>query len=104
MGKLVPDLAAAIRAAENPKRLEDLYLPFKPKKRTKASDARDRGLEPLAFRVWTRDESLTDLAAAAQELVDPEKGVESVVEKVLEAGSRPHPWSEAIEGADGRGA
>ena len=82
-GKLIPDLAAAIRAAENPKRLEDLYLPFKPKKRTKASDARDRGLEPLAFRVWTRDEALTDLAAAAQEFVDPEKGVESV-EKVLE--------------------
>ena len=64
-GKLNPDLAAAIRAADNPKRLEDLYLPFKPKKRTKASDARDAGLEPLAFRIWTRDETLTDLAAAA---------------------------------------
>src|SRR5262245_14843330 len=82
-GKLNPDLAAAIRAADNAKRLEDLYLPFKPKKRTKASDARERGLEPLAFRVWTRDETLTDVNAAAQELVDPEKGVDSV-EKVLE--------------------
>ena len=82
-GKLTPDLAAAIRAADNPKRLEDLYLPFKPKKRTKASDARDRGLEPLAFRIWTRDETLTDLAAAAQEFVNAEKGIESV-EKVLE--------------------
>ena len=82
-GKLNPDLAAAIRAADNPKRLEDLYLPFKPKKRTKASDARERGLEPLALRIWTRDETLTDVAAAAQEFVDPEKGVDSV-EKVLE--------------------
>jgi protein Tex len=82
-GKLTPDLTAAIRAADNPKRLEDLYLPFKPKKRTKASEARDRGLEPLAFRVWTRDETLTDLSAAAQEFVSTEKGVESV-EKVLE--------------------
>src|SRR5947209_2452893 len=82
-GKLTPDLAAAIRAADNPKRLEDLYLPFKPKKRTKASDARDRGLEPLAFRVWTRDETLTDVNAAAQEFVNVEKGIESV-EKVLE--------------------
>ena len=82
-GKLTPDLTAAIRAADNPKRLEDLYLPFKPKKRTKASEARDRGLEPLAFRVWTRDETLTDLNAAAQEFVSAEKGVESV-EKVLE--------------------
>ncbi len=82
-GKLTPDLATAIRAADNPKRLEDLYLPFKPKKRTKAADARDRGLEPLAFRIWTRDETLTDLIAAAQELVNAEKGIDTV-EKVLE--------------------
>jgi len=82
-GKLSSDLTAAIRAADNPKRLEDLYLPFKPKKRTKASDARDRGLEPLAFRIWTRDDTLTDLPAAAQEYVNAEKGVESI-EKVLE--------------------
>ena len=72
-GKLSPDLATAIRAAEDPKRLEDLYLPFKPKKRTKASDARERGLEPLAFRIWTRDETLTDLNAAAQEFVERRK-------------------------------
>jgi uncharacterized protein len=82
-GKLSPELSAAIRAADNPKRLEDLYLPFKPKKRTKASDARERGLEPLAFRIWMRDDALTDLNAAALELVDTEKGVDSV-EKVLE--------------------
>ena len=82
-GKLTPDLAAAIRAADNPKRLEDLYLPFKPKKRSKASEARDKGLEPLAFRIWTRDETLTDLAAAAQEFLNAEKGLEST-EKVLE--------------------
>jgi formylglycine-generating enzyme required for sulfatase activity len=82
-GKLNPGLAAAIRAADNRKRLEDLYLPFKPKHRTKASEALDRGLELLALRVWNRDETLTDLAAAAQEFVNAEKGVESV-QKVLE--------------------
>jgi len=82
-GKLNVDLAAAIRAAENPKRLEDLYLPFKPKKRTKASDAREKGLEPLAVRVWNRDELLTDPIAAAQEYVSAEKGLETP-EKVLE--------------------
>ena len=92
-GKLTPDLTAAIRAADNPKRLEDLYLPFKPKKRTKASDARDRGLEPLAFQIWTRDEALVDLPAAAQQFINAEKGVDSV-EKVLE-GVR-HILSEAI--------
>ncbi|APW61110.1 Tex-like N-terminal domain-containing protein [Paludisphaera borealis] len=81
--KLDPELAAAIRAAESLKRLEDLYLPFKPKKRTKASEAREKGLEPLALRVWNRDETLTDLTAAAQEFIDAEKGLETA-EKVLE--------------------
>src|SRR5271165_4466554 len=92
-GKLNPELAAAIRSAENPKRLEDLYLPFKPKKRTKASDAREKGLEPLAVRVWNRDETLTDLSAAAQEFVNAEKGLETP-EKVLEGVG--HILSEAI--------
>ena len=82
-GKLSEELATAIRAADNPKRLEDLYLPFKPKKKTKASDARDKGLEPLALRIWNHDDTLTDLDAAAQEFVSPEKELEST-EKVLE--------------------
>ena len=82
-GKLSEELAAAIRAADNPKRLEDLYLPFKPKKKTKASDARERGLEPLALRIWNHDETLTDLQAAAAEFVNAEKEVETV-DKVLE--------------------
>jgi len=82
-GKLNDELAAAIRQADNPKRLEDLYLPFKPKKKTKASEARDKGLEPLALRIWNRDETLTDLNAAAQELLNPEKELDTV-EKVLE--------------------
>ena len=82
-GKLTDELAAAIRSADNPKRLEDLYLPFKPKKKTKASEARDKGFEPLALRIWSRDESLTDLNAAATEFLNPEKEVDTI-EKVLE--------------------
>ncbi len=82
-GKLSEELATQIRAADNPKNLEDLYLPYKPKKKTKASDARERGLEPLALRIWTRDETLTDLNAAALEFINAEKEVETV-EKVLE--------------------
>ncbi len=82
-GKLSEELASAIKAADNPKRLEDLYLPFKPKKKTKASDARDRGLEPLALRIWNHDDTLIDLNAAAQEFVNPEKEIETT-EKVLE--------------------
>ncbi len=92
-GKLTDDLAAAIRQADNPKRLEDLYLPFKPKKKTKASEARDKGLEPLALRIWNRDETLTDLTAAASEFLNPEKELDST-DKVLE-GVR-HILAEAI--------
>lgn len=82
-GKLTDELAVAIRSAENPKRLEDLYLPFKPKKRTKASEAREKGLEPLALRIWNRDETLLDLNTAAGEFINAEKEVDTV-EKVLE--------------------
>lgn len=82
-GKLTDDLATAIRSADNPKRLEDLYLPYKPKKRTKASEAREKGLEPLALRIWNRDETLTELTAAAGEFINAEKEVDTV-EKVLE--------------------
>ena len=47
-GKLTPELAAKIKAVLEKTELEDLYLPYKPKRRTKASIARDKGLEPLA--------------------------------------------------------
>ncbi len=88
-GKLMPDLAAAIRAADNPKRLEDLYLPFKPKKRTKASDARDRGLEPLAFRIWTRDEIADRPGRGRPGIRQRRKG--SRIGREGPGGCRPHP-------------
>lgn len=65
-GKLTPELAAAVSAAETLQALEDLYLPYRPKRRTRATMARERGLEPLAQlilqQVHTRD-SLDALAA-----------------------------------------
>jgi transcription accessory factor Tex-like protein len=51
-GKLTPELRASIEAALEKNELEDLYLPFKPKRRTKASVAREKGLEPLAQFLW----------------------------------------------------
>src|SRR5215467_4226907 len=51
-GKLTPELKAKIEAAMEKTELEDLYLPYKPKRRTKASIARDKGLEPLAQYLW----------------------------------------------------
>jgi uncharacterized protein len=72
-GKLTDDLRAAILSAESPKRLEDLYLPYKPKKRTLATTARERGLEPLALAIWNRDEAVANLAELLPTLVAPEK-------------------------------
>src|SRR6059058_2888681 len=64
-GKLTPELKAKIEAALEKTELEDLYLPYKPKRRTKASIAREKGLEPLAQWLWdqTGDTSLQQLAA-----------------------------------------
>ncbi|MFM9610243.1 Tex family protein [Streptomyces niveiscabiei] len=72
-GKLTDELAARIRGAETKARLEDIYLPFKPKRRTKAQIAREAGLEPLAEGLLG-DPSVDPLAAAAA-FVDAGKGV-----------------------------
>ena len=56
-GKLTPDLEAAIRAAETLQTVEDLYLPYKPKRRTRATVARQRGLEPLADLLLAQKET-----------------------------------------------
>jgi uncharacterized protein len=75
-GKLTPELAAAIGEAETKARLEDLYLPFKPKRRTRAQIAREAGLAPLAEALLD-DPSLVPEAAAAP-YVDAERGVADV--------------------------
>jgi uncharacterized protein len=72
-GKMTPELAAAIEAADTKARLEDLYLPYKPKRRTKAQIAREAGLEPLALALLN-DPTLVPEAAAAP-YVDADKGV-----------------------------
>jgi len=72
-GKLTDALAGQISAAETKARLEDIYLPFKPKRRTKAQIAREAGLEPLAD-LLIRDPN-RDPATAAAGFVDAERGV-----------------------------
>ncbi|MCF3174968.1 RNA-binding transcriptional accessory protein [Streptomyces sioyaensis] len=72
-GKLDAALEAQIRGADSKARLEDIYLPFKPKRRTKAQIAREAGLEPLADRLLA-DPSVEPSAAAAS-FVDADKGV-----------------------------
>ena len=72
-GKLDDALEAAIRAADSKSRLEDIYLPFKPKRRTKAQIAKEAGLEPLADLLLTRAEN--DPSVAAMSFINPDKAV-----------------------------
>ncbi len=75
-GKMTDALAAALAAADSKQALEDLYLPYKPKRRTRAQIAREAGLEPLALALLA-DPSLDPQAAAAA-YVDADKGVADV--------------------------
>jgi protein Tex len=75
-GKLTPPLEAEIRAAETKTALEDLYLPFRPKRRTKATIAREAGLQPLADLLLADPSVPPESRAAA--FVDPEQGVADV--------------------------
>lgn len=72
-GKLTPELRAAIVTADTKTRLEDLYRPYMPKRRTKAQIAREAGLEPLANALWS-DPALEPHASAVA-YIDAEKGV-----------------------------
>ncbi|MCD2189074.1 Tex family protein [Actinomycetospora soli] len=72
-GKLTDELHAQLLAAETKSRLEDVYLPYKPKRRTKAMIAREAGLEPLADGLL--GDPTVEPRAAAAAFVDPEKGV-----------------------------
>jgi protein Tex len=75
-GKLDAALEAAIMAADSKGRLEDIYLPFKPKRRTKAEIAKEAGLEPLSEKLLT--EPKNDPHVAARPFVDAEKGAADV--------------------------
>ena len=82
-GHLTDALKASVEAADTLSILEDIYLPYKPKRRTKATIAREKGLEPLAQTLW--EQSGADPFEAAAVFVVPEKGI--------------HTADEALEGA-----
>lgn len=75
-GKLTPELEASILEAATRTRVEDLYLPYRPKRRTKASIAREAGLEPLAMLLFNNPLAVPEREAAP--FVDAEKGVNDV--------------------------
>ncbi len=83
-GKLTPELIAAIHAASTLQEVEDLYLPYRPKRKTRASVAREKGLAPLAELILRQPELKGNIDAIleehAQSFLDAEKGVETSLE------------------------
>ncbi len=84
-GKMTDDLRADIEAAQTLARLEDIYRPFKQKRRTRATVARERGLEPLAKLIVSQAMRSGDLLSEAEKYIDEEKGVASAQEAVAGA-------------------
>ncbi len=100
-GKLTPALAARLRAVATKQGLEDLYLPYKPKRRTRAIIARERGLEPLADLIWSGAVDDADAYSRAAEFVSAEQDVSSVDDAL--AGARDILSERVAEDAELRG-
>ena len=76
-GKLTEELAAAIDNAQTLAEVEDLYRPYKQKRRTRATAAREKGLEPLAALLFAQERDCPRPEDAAADFIDPEQGVET---------------------------
>jgi uncharacterized protein len=75
--KMTDEISAALDAAETLTEIEDIYRPFRPKRRTRASVAKEKGLEPLALLIYAQDEKTTGVLKIAEQYIDEEKGVTS---------------------------
>ena len=97
-GKLTPELEAKILETTNKTELEDLYLPFKPKRETRASKAREAGLDPLARRLIDLAELEADLPAEAAKFLAPDRGYETPEQTLHGAADiLAEEWAENIE-------
>ena len=77
-GKLTPELIVQLRGAETISKLEDIYLPYKPKRRTRASIAREKGLEPLAIMLF--EQKKMNVEAEAELFISEEKDAKTIDE------------------------
>ena len=91
-GKLTEELSAAIDAAATLAEVEDLYRPYKPKRRTRATVAREKGLEPLAQLLYAQEKDGPAPEDAAGDYVDAGKGVESAEDALQGAGDIIAEW------------
>ncbi|MES2179903.1 MAG: Tex family protein [Gemmatimonadota bacterium] len=99
-GKMTPELSARLNAVTTKQALEDLYLPYKPKRRTRAIIARERGLEPLADAIWSGELADASALSAAAAYVNTEKEVPSAEDAL--AGARDILSERVAEDADTR--
>ena len=83
-GNLTDEISANIQKAATMTELEDIYRPFRPKRRTRASIAKEKGLEPLAELIFSQDDSV-DAMSCASDYIDAEKGVETVEDAIAGA-------------------
>jgi len=74
-GKLTDEISSALDACASMQEVDDIYRPFRPKRKTRASIAREKGLEPLAELIFSQDIMTGDIYEAARRFIDPEKGV-----------------------------
>ena len=79
-GKLTDELASAIDSAKTLAEVEDLYRPYKQKRRTRATAAKEKGLEPLAALLFAQERNCPQPEEAAWDYIDPEKGVETLTD------------------------
>ncbi|MEJ2722594.1 MAG: Tex-like N-terminal domain-containing protein, partial [bacterium] len=79
-GKLTPELRSAVEHAKTRTELEDLYLPYRPKRRTRATVAKEKGLGPLADRIWKQEDQTGDPFEIAADFVAADRGVGSADE------------------------
>ncbi|MCL2575992.1 MAG: RNA-binding transcriptional accessory protein [Defluviitaleaceae bacterium] len=84
MGEMTPEIAADLDKAMTLTVLEDIYRPFRPKRRTRATIAKEKGLEPLALLIFAQD-LMQPVENFAQEYIDEEKGVETIDEAIAGA-------------------
>ena len=91
-GKLTEELSAALDRAQTLAEVEDLYRPYKQKRRTRATVAREKGLEPLAQLLYAQERDCPRPEEAARDFIDPEKGVETVADALRGAGDIVAEW------------
>jgi uncharacterized protein len=98
MGKLTPELAKQVNEAETMVALEDIYLPYRPKRKTRATAAKEKGLQPLADTLFAQNR--IDVETEAAKYIDEEKGVKTLEEAL--AGARDIIAEQISENAEAR--